>query len=150
MFIQNSSKVYTNCSDKCYVSSERQHERAKMKYLATVLITTLLVACGTPENEAEQVSETYTEIQHLIFAKNNEPEQTREANAKEFIDPCGDQAQGIDDLIVRTIEGELLPVYQGDTSNWPPAPIAPGEYVTTDGSECHFIITEVQQVIWVK
>lgn len=117
------------------------------KYLILALTIT---ACGTPENDTEQVSETYQEIQHLIFAKNNEPEQTREANAKEFIDPCGNEAPGIDDMIVRTIEGELLPVYRGDTSNWPPAPIAPGEYVTTDGSECHFIITEDQQVIWVK
>ena len=64
----------------------------------------------------------------------------------DVIDPCGTQTR-FDEVILRFADGELLAHYSdGDKQHF--SFVGPGQYVTTDGTNCHFQVTEDGDVVW--
>jgi len=60
----------------------------------------------------------------------------------EVIDPCGDAAGIVDEVILRLANGQLLASFSQNASglNTRFAVITAGSYVTTDGSNCAFTV----------
>jgi len=61
-------------------------------------------------------------------------------NIVEIIDPCGDHATKIDEVILRTQSGKLIASFSDSASgqNTRFSIIKAGSYITTDGTNCHF------------
>jgi hypothetical protein len=72
-----------------------------------------------------------------------------QAAVLEIIDPCGD-APGIhDEVILRLANGQLLASFSQNASglNTRFSILTQGNYITSDGSNCHFSVTSDNQVL---
>lgn len=60
------------------------------------------------------------------------------------IDPCGDTEGAVDEILLKLSNGALLSSFSDDSSgkNTHFAYLTPGRYETTDGTHCHFTVTE--------
>lgn len=60
-----------------------------------------------------------------------------------IIDPCGDTANIFDEVFLKLANGTLLASFSdkanGQNTRW--SILVPGNYITTDGSNCHFTVT---------
>lgn len=61
----------------------------------------------------------------------------------EVIDPCGDAAGVIDEILIRLTDGRVLCSFSANANgqNTRLSVLPAGSYVTTDGSNCHFTVT---------
>lgn len=66
-----------------------------------------------------------------------------EAAVLEVIDPCGDAPGIYDEVILRLANGQLLASFSQNASglNTRFSILTAGNYVTTDGSNCHFSVS---------
>lgn len=66
-----------------------------------------------------------------------------------IIDPCGDAAGVVDEVLLKLANGQVLVSFSASSSgnNTRLAVLPPGNYVTTDGSNCHFTLTNDGQVL---
>lgn len=71
-------------------------------------------------------------------------------NVIEVIDPCGDTAGIIDEVILKLENGQLLASFSDDVNgkNTRLSLIPPGSYIDTDGSNCHFTVHNDGSVTW--
>lgn len=66
----------------------------------------------------------------------------------ELINPCGDSPLVThEEVLLRLSDGRILAHYASGTNQFL-VEVQPGNYVTTDGSNCHFTITNNGQVTW--
>lgn len=59
----------------------------------------------------------------------------------QIIDPCGDSA-GFDEVVLKTTAGEYLAYFQSEGKRFL-SKLTNGNYVTTDGTSCHFTVNGV-------
>lgn len=59
----------------------------------------------------------------------------------ELIDPCGDNPNQFDEVLLRTTSGQILTYFESGNRRFL-AVLVPGNYVTTDSQACHFSVTE--------
>lgn len=61
-----------------------------------------------------------------------------------IIDPCGDSPNVNDEILLKLSNGALLASFSDDASgkNTHFAYLTPGNYETTDGTHCHFTVTD--------
>lgn len=65
----------------------------------------------------------------------------------EVIDPCGDDPNNEDEVILRLSSGDLLAYFKDGGNKEFLAILEPGDYVTTDKQQCRFRVTEDLQVV---
>ena len=67
----------------------------------------------------------------------------------EVIDPCGDAANIVDEVLIRMSNGQVLVSFSDDSSgnNTRLSVLPPGSYTTTDGSACQFTIDSSGHVL---
>lgn len=63
----------------------------------------------------------------------------------EIIDPCGPEGQ-FDEVIFKTFNGTLIAHYSQGNKQFLTI-LSPGDYITTDGTMCHFTVSEDNEVI---
>lgn len=70
------------------------------------------------------------------------PASVPQYSVKEVIDPCGDDAGAVDEVLLRLQNGSILVMYTQSFGGAFPrlAILAPGSYVTTDTTNCSFSI----------
>lgn len=68
----------------------------------------------------------------------------------DFVNPCGDTAGLVDEVLLRLSDGTILAsysdTYHGDNTRF--AVVPTGAYVTTDGSNCHFSVQANGSISW--
>ena len=64
----------------------------------------------------------------------------------EIIDPCGEESS-YDEILFRLSDDLIYAVYS-DKKKVHLVELIPGHYVTTDGTDCAFIVTDEGEVIW--
>lgn len=71
-----------------------------------------------------------------------------EAAILEVVDPCGDAPGIYDEVVLRLSNGQLLSSFSENSNgkNTRFSILTQGNYVTTDGSNCHFVVTPDGQV----
>lgn len=65
----------------------------------------------------------------------------------ELIDPCGKEAN-FDEILLRTANGQLMALYFDTKKKAFLTVITPGNYVTTDGTDCYFSVDSELEVTW--
>lgn len=65
----------------------------------------------------------------------------------ELIDPCGDEPNAFDEVLLRLANGQLMAHYSSDGLQFLTL-LSPGNYVTTDSQKCHFTIDSDMNVSW--
>lgn len=72
------------------------------------------------------------------------------ANITEIVDPCGDSAGKVDEVLLRLANGQLLASYSDAANglNTRFAMLQSGTYSTTDGTSCVFTVQANGQVTW--
>lgn len=65
----------------------------------------------------------------------------------EIIDPCGNQENQFDEIILRLSDGSLLCYFQSGDQRFLSL-IGPGNYITTDNQSCYFTVNEDLTVEW--
>lgn len=68
----------------------------------------------------------------------------------QVIDPCGDASGIFDEVILKMANGSLLASFsdKANGQNTRLSLLVPGNYVTTDGSDCHFSVNGSGLVSW--
>lgn len=97
----------------------------------------LLAACG---EEVHVIERKYTSIEQIEI-----PTVIRE-DLIEVIDPCGQEVVH-DEIILRLTDRSLIAYFENGGNRFL-SELLPGEYVTTDGSNCHFTVTENLEVLY--
>lgn len=66
-----------------------------------------------------------------------------------IVDPCGDAPGVIDEVLLKLANGQVLVSFSANANgnNTRLAILPPGNYVTTDGSNCAFTLTSTGQVL---
>lgn len=113
-----------------------------MNFKLTLVLPFLLAACGddvhlTEVTEVIEVTETITQYVEV-------PVEIRE-DVIDVIDPCGAEAP-FDEVLLRLADGSLVAFFQQGNNRFL-ANIPPGDYVTTDGTNCRFTVTEDLEVL---
>lgn len=102
-----------------------------MKYVVcTVLLSVILMGCGTSPNAT-----ILTQSAPQLPAPNQN-------DIVSIIDPCGDAVGIIDEVLLKLRDGSILCLFtdnlHGDNPRF--GLLLPGNYMTSDGSNCHFTI----------
>lgn len=68
----------------------------------------------------------------------------------EIIDPCGNAPGIYDEVILRTQAGRLLASFSDNVNGYNTrlSELVQGNYMTTDGSNCHFSVDSLGNVSW--
>lgn len=68
----------------------------------------------------------------------------------EIIDPCNDAPGIYDEVLLRTQSGKLLASFSDNVNGYNTrlSEITQGNYMTTDGSNCHFSVDSLGNVSW--
>jgi hypothetical protein len=72
------------------------------------------------------------------------------SNIVEMIDPCGDNINKIDEVLLALSSGEILASFSDNANglNTRFGLLKAGNYVTTDGTNCHFQVLSNGNVVW--
>ena len=118
-----------------------------------IIITILLGGCGS-DNDDKRTTETVQGEQgeagpSIIGATGPQgiPGKDAEADAVIVIDPCGDDEDSPDEILLRLNDSTLVSFYKHRRSEFLTS-VEPGDYVTDDKQECEFTVDEDLNVNW--
>jgi hypothetical protein len=73
-------------------------------------------------------------------------EEKTEESVAELVDPCGDSV-GYDEVLIRTNSNKLVAYFEVGGNRYLSV-LPQGNYMTTDGSNCHFTVDSNMDVSW--
>lgn len=88
--------------------------------------------------------------QQMVVVENGDTGPTGANSVLEVIDPCGNTSNIYDEVILRLSTGQLLASFSDNSNgkNTRFVILTQGNYVTTDGSNCHFSVDANGNLNW--
>ena len=138
-----------------------------MKLLIILIALIGLTACGKPNHTTEYVTVTDTKALNELNDKINalnaallltqadlstlesriEALENAGMAVDEVIDPCGDQANTYDEVLLKLSSGQIVAFFEGSNNKRFLTVLVDGQYVTTDNQACRFDVVNGEVVL---